>query len=117
MNIYTKYYLKEFARYFLASLLIITAISIIAEFFDKAPEFYREKPHFTLIIQYLLLQAPRIILFTLPFASLFSILITIGIAEKWRKIIAVKASGSSTKKVYKLVTKITFISRNKRLSY
>jgi len=72
----------------------------VAEFFDKAPEFYKEQPPVGLIITYLLLQSPRVILYALPFASLFSILITIGVASKWRETIVIKASGTSTKKLF-----------------
>lgn len=100
MNTYIRYFFKEFIRYCLVGLTIITAVSIIAEFFDKAPEFYREKPPISLIVQYLLLQSPRVILFALPFASLFSILITIGVASKWNEIVAIKASGNNIKKSF-----------------
>lgn len=100
MNIFRKYFFKEFFKYFIFVLLGFTAISIVAEFFDKATEFYREKPPVYLIIQYLLLQSPRIMLYALPFASLFSILITIGVASKWGETVIIKASGSSTKKLF-----------------
>jgi lipopolysaccharide export system permease protein len=75
-------------------------MSVVAEFFDKASEFYREEPSVFLIIKYLILQSPRVILYALPFAALFSILITIGMASKWRETIIIKASGSSTKKLF-----------------
>ncbi len=100
MKIFQKYFLKEFFKFFTIVLLTLTAISIVAEFFDKAPEFYREKPPISLIIKYLLLQSPRVILYVLPFASLFSILITVGIASKWRETVIIKASGISTKKMF-----------------
>lgn len=100
MKIFQKYFLKEFFRYFTIVLFTLTSISVVAEFFDKAPEFYEMKPPVGLIIKYLLLQSPRVILYALPFASLFSILITIGIASKWRETIVIKASGNSTKQLF-----------------
>jgi len=100
MKIFRRYFLKEFFKYFIIVLVSFTAISIVAEFFDKASEFYAEKPPVYLVIQYLLLQAPRVILYALPFASLFSILITIGMASKWREILIIKSSGASTKKLF-----------------
>ncbi len=100
MKIFRKYFLKEFLKFFAIILLSFTTISIVAEFFDKAPEFYNENPPTHLIVQYLFLQTPRIILYALPFASLFSILLTIGIASKWRETVVIKASGSSTKKLF-----------------
>jgi len=100
MKILRKYFLSEFFKYFAIFILSFTAIAIIAEFFDKADEFYSSQPSLYLIAQYLLLQAPRVMLYALPFASLFSILITIGIASKWKETIIIKASGSSTKKLF-----------------
>lgn len=102
MNIFRKYFLKEFLKYFSLILLTLTAIAVISEFFDKSPEFYAHKPPVFLIIQYLLLQSPKVILYVLPFASLFSILITIGIASKWRETTVIKASGCSTKKMFSM---------------
>ncbi|MBI4683559.1 MAG: LptF/LptG family permease [Nitrospirae bacterium] len=100
MKIFRKYFLREFFKFFFIFLLSFTAISIVAEFFDKATEFYNEKPSTLLIIQYLLLQSPRVVLYALPFASLFSILITIGMASKWRETIVIKAAGCSTKNLF-----------------
>lgn len=100
MNIFKRYFFKEFFKFFIIVLVSFTAMSIVAEFFDKASEFYTEKPPVYIIIKYLLLQTPRVILYALPFASLFSILITIGMASKWRETIIIKASGASTKKLF-----------------
>ncbi|RJR15243.1 MAG: LptF/LptG family permease [Nitrospiraceae bacterium] len=100
MKIFRRYFLKEFSRFFIIVLVSFTAISIVAEFFDKAAEFYAEKPPVSMVIKYLLLQTPRVILYALPFASLFSILITIGMASKWRETVIIKASGASMKKLF-----------------
>ncbi len=100
MNILRNYFLKEYFKYFIIIILTFTAISIVAEFFDKSSEFYSNKASVILIVQYLLLQAPRVILYALPFASMFSILITIGIASRWRETVIIKAAGSSTKRIF-----------------
>jgi lipopolysaccharide export system permease protein len=100
MKIFRKYFLIEFFKYFAIFTLSFTAIAIVAEFFDKADEFYENQPSLYLVAQYLLLQAPRVMLYALPFASLFSILITIGLASKWRETIIIRASGNSTKKLF-----------------
>ena len=118
MTIFRKYFLKEFFRYFSIVLLAITSISVVAEFFDKVRDFYAHKAPALLIIQYLLLQTPRVILYALPFASLFSILITLGIASKWREIVVIKASGSSTRKLFSgfLLLGLLIITRRSRSS-
>lgn len=100
MRIFRRYFYKEFFKFFAIVLLGLTAISVVAEFFDKAPEFYEKKPPVYMIVQYLLLQSPRVILYALPFASLFSILMTIGRASKWKETVVIRASGSSIKKLF-----------------
>ncbi len=100
MKILRRYFLKEFIKFLFIFLLAFTAISIVAEFFDKASEFYSHDTPVLIVVQYLLLQAPGVMLYALPFAILFSTLIIIGIASKWREIIIIKASGGSTKKLF-----------------
>jgi lipopolysaccharide export system permease protein len=100
MNIFRKCFFKEFFKFFFYILLMFTAISIVAEFFDKATDFFSAQPPAKYIIKYLLLQTPRVILYALPFASLFSILITIGMASKWHETVVIKASGGSIKKMF-----------------
>ncbi|RJQ51683.1 MAG: YjgP/YjgQ family permease [Nitrospiraceae bacterium] len=100
MKILRRYFLKEFFKFFVLILFGFTAMSVVVEFFDKVNEFYSHKAPASVIIQYLLLQTPGVILYALPFASLFSILITIGIASRWKEIVVIKAAGSSTKKLF-----------------
>ncbi len=100
MKILTKYFLKEFFKFFFIALLGLTAISMVAEFFDKVDEFYAKEPPVHLILQYLLLQSPKFILYASPMASLLAILITIGRASKWKETIAVMASGRSIKRLF-----------------
>lgn len=100
MKILTRYFLKEFFKFFFIALLGLTAISLVAEFFDKVDEFYAKEPPVHLILQYLLLQSPKFILYASPMASLLAILITIGRASKWKETIAVRASGGSIKKLF-----------------
>lgn len=100
MKILRRYFFREFLKYFTILLSSFTAIALVAEFFDKASEFFAAEITFYLIAKYLLLQAPRVILYSLPFTSLFSILITLGIASKWKETVVIRASGSSTKKLF-----------------
>ena len=100
MTIFRRYFIKEFFKFFVIILICFTAISNVAEFLRLVDEFYDQRAPVYLIFEYLLLQSPRVILYALPFASLFSILITIGIASKWRETIVVRASGGSTKKLF-----------------
>jgi lipopolysaccharide export system permease protein len=100
MRVLRRYFFKEFFKFFLIIILSLTAILMVAEFFDKADEFYSHKTPLRLILQYLFLHCPKFILYASPMASLFSILITIGIASNLRETIAVKAGGGSLKKLF-----------------
>ncbi|UCH81305.1 MAG: LptF/LptG family permease [Nitrospiraceae bacterium] len=100
MTTFRRYFITEFFKYFAVILICFTSISNVAEFLRLAGDFYDEKAPIHLIIQYLALQSPRVILYALPFASLFSILITLGIASKWRETTVIKASGGSIKRLF-----------------
>jgi len=100
MRILLRYFLKEFFKFFVICLFGMTAILLVAEFFDKMDEFYAKKPPLSLMFQYLLLQAPKSLLSVSPIASLLSILFTVGIASKWKETVAIKASGGSLKRLF-----------------
>ena len=100
MTTLRRYFIKEFFKFFVIILICFAAISNLAEFLRLVDEFYDKRAPVFLIFEYLFLQSPRTILYALPFASLFSILITIGMASKWRETIVIKASGGSIKKLF-----------------
>ena len=100
MKILSRYFLREFFKYFIIVLLTITASLLVIEFFDKVDEFYAKSTPIYPALQYFLLQIPRAVLFASPIASLLSILFVIGIAAKWRETVAVQASGGSLKKLF-----------------
>jgi lipopolysaccharide export system permease protein len=100
MRILLRYYLREFFRYFVLILFGMTAILLVAEFFDKMDEFYAKKSPFSVVLQYLLLLAPKSLLMVSPVASLLSILFTVGIASKWNETIAIRAAGGSLKRAF-----------------
>ncbi len=100
MKILRAYFIKEFFKYFFLVLLIVISISTVVEFFDRVEQFYHGDASAFLIISYLSLRVPSVILYTLPFASLLSILMTIGVASKWRETIVIKASGCSIKSFF-----------------
>ncbi len=100
MKVLRRYFFKEFFKFFLIVVLSLTAILMIAEFFDKADEFYSADTPLRFILQYLFLHCPKFILYASPMACLFSMLITIGIAANLRETTAIKAGGGSLKKLF-----------------
>lgn len=100
MKILTRYYLKEFFRYLATSLAILTSIFILLDFIGEINDIYEDKPAITLVLIYFALRVPRFMLFVLPMAALFSTLLTIGFASKWKELIAIKSAGGGFKKVF-----------------
>jgi len=100
MRIIRRYFFREFIRYFFIVLLTSSAIMMVAEFFDKADEFYSRKASFGIVMQYLLLLTPKFLVYSLPISSLLSMLITTGIAAKWNETTTVRASGGSLKRLF-----------------
>ncbi len=100
MKIILRYFLKEFLRFFLICFFGMLAILMIAEFFDKVDEFYAKKAPFYLVLEYLLLHTPKQLILASPIASLLSVLLTIGMASKWKETVAIRAAGGSLKTLF-----------------
>lgn len=98
MRVIKRYFLSGFFKYFFIIILTLSGIMMIAEFFDKADEFYSDKTDFITVIQYLLLLTPRFLVYSSPIASLLSILIIIGISSRWGETIALRAAGESMRR-------------------
>lgn len=100
MRILRRYFLKEFFKFFILSLLSITVVFLLVEFFNRVDDFYPKRPPVYLVIWYLLLLVPEFLFFVSPLAALLSILLTLGMATRWKEIVAIKASGGSLKKLF-----------------
>ncbi|MDH4027555.1 MAG: LptF/LptG family permease [Nitrospirota bacterium] len=100
MKILRRHFIKEFFKFFMIVIVIVTVISTVMEFFDRVDKFYQGDAKGYLIAQYLMLRVPGVVLYSLPFASLFSILIVLGVASKWRETVVIRASGCSLKKFF-----------------
>ncbi|GAB4537250.1 MAG: LptF/LptG family permease [Thermodesulfovibrionia bacterium] len=100
MKVIRRYFLMEFFKYFLIIILSLSGIMMVAEFFDKADEFYSGMADLITVLEYLLLHTPRFLVYSSPIASLLSILITIGIASRWGETIAIRASGVNLRRLF-----------------
>src|SRR3990172_1174907 len=100
MNILTRYYLKEFARYLSVSLAVLASIFLLLDFIVEINDIYEYRPSILLVLMYFSLRIPRFMLFVLPMAALFSILLTIGFSSKWKETVAIKSAGGSIKRQF-----------------
>lgn len=102
MQVIKKYYLSEYFRYLAVGLIGMALLFVLMDFIGEFDDFIQKKPPLTLILAYLILRLPKFVLFILPMASLFSVLLVIGISSKWKEIIAIKAMGGSLKKFFSI---------------
>ncbi|MBI4698095.1 MAG: LptF/LptG family permease [Nitrospirae bacterium] len=100
MKILTKYFLREYLKFYIICLTGVTAILLVAEFFDKIDEFSSHRTPLLTVFEYLVLQVPKSLMWVSPAASLLSILFTVGMASKWKEIVTIKAASCSRKKMF-----------------
>ncbi len=99
MRIIRRYFVKEFLKVFFLTLFAFILLFMVVEFFERVDEFSPNNPSAFIVIEYLLLLAPRFAALVSPMACLISVLFVIGTASRWREIIAIKASGGSVKRL------------------
>ncbi|MBM4350503.1 MAG: LPS export ABC transporter permease LptG [Deltaproteobacteria bacterium] len=91
-----RYVIREYLKVFLLSLSGLILIYIVVLFFQKVDTFIKYQAPFLLIFEYLLYKTPEVIFqWTLPYAVLLSILLTLGTLSRHSEITAMKAGGVS----------------------
>jgi LPS export ABC transporter permease LptG/LPS export ABC transporter permease LptF len=100
MNILTRYVLKEMQGPTLLGFGFYTFIILMKQLFDLAGMIIRRSLPVHTIGKLLLLSLPHIVVLTVPMSLLFGILIAIGRLSSDSEIIAMRALGISTSKIY-----------------
>jgi lipopolysaccharide export system permease protein len=91
-----RYVVREFLKIFGLSLSSLTLIYAVVLFFQKMNVFSKNNAPFHLIFVYLLYKIPEVTIeWTLPYAILLAILLTLGTFSRHSEIIAMKAGGIS----------------------
>jgi len=91
-----RYVIREYLKVFVLSLSGLILIYVVVLFFQKVDIFIKYKAPFLLIFEYLLYKIPEVIFqWTLPYAVLLSILLTLGTLSRHSEITAMKAGGVS----------------------
>lgn len=102
-----RYITREFLKVFSLSLSSLMLIYIIVIFLQKLNVFSRYQAPFFLIFEYLFYKLPEVaFLWTLPYAVLLSILLTLGALSRHSEITAMKAGGVS---LYRITLPLFFI--------
>lgn len=109
MSILTRYVLKEMTGPTLLGFVFYTAIIIMRTLFDLAGMIIRGSLTGTAVAKLLLYSLPNIVVLTLPMSLLFGILIAVGRLSSDSEIVAMRALGISTRKIYRPVFMFSFV--------
>jgi lipopolysaccharide export system permease protein len=93
------YMTKGFLRIFFSSLLIITALFMIVDLFDRAGAFFDAGAPLSTVIRYFVYKIPLSISRIIGFATLFSTLFSLSMLARTQEITAMRASGISIQRI------------------
>jgi lipopolysaccharide export system permease protein len=93
------YMIGGFLRVFFSSLLIITALFMIVDVFDRADTFFEAGAPLWTVIRYFVYKIPLSISRMIGFATLFSTLFSLGMLARTQEITAMRASGLSVQRI------------------
>ncbi len=93
------YMARGFLRVFFSSLLIITALFMIVELFDRAGAFFEAGAPPWTVIKYFVYKIPLSISRMIGFATLFSTLFSLGVLARAHEITAMRANGLSVQRI------------------
>ena len=98
-SILDRYLVRAFLRIFSSSLLIITVLYLIVDFFDRINTFFQAGASVGTVIRYFLYKAPLSISRVVGFATLFSALFCLGMSARMNEITAMRSSGISVQRI------------------
>jgi lipopolysaccharide export system permease protein len=93
MRIISRYVLKVFFPVFFLTLSAFLGIYLIIDFFEKADDLLEKQADILVSIAYFAYKIPTVVAQGIPMATLMATLITLGILNRNREIIAFKAAG------------------------
>ncbi len=109
MSIITRYVLKEMIGPTTLGFTFYTSIILMQRLFDMAGMIIRRSLSGAAVGKLLLYSLPNIVVLTVPMALLFGILIAIGRLSSDSEIVAMRALGISTRKIYRPVFVFSFL--------
>jgi len=98
-GILDRYLMQEFLKIFGISLLGVTILYLIVDFFDRIDNFLRSDASFSILIQYFLYKLPLLASRTFGFAALFAALFSLGMLSRNHEITAMRSSGISLRRL------------------
>jgi lipopolysaccharide export system permease protein len=93
------YIAQGFVRIFFSSLLIITALFMIVDLFDRAGAFFEAGAPLWTVLRYFVYKIPLSISRIIGFATLFSTLFSLGALARTQETTAMRANGLSVQRI------------------
>ena len=98
-GILDRYLIRGFVKIFAVSLLCITTLYLIVDFFDRIDKLLQAGAPLWTSIRYFLYKLPLLMSRVFGFAALFSTLLSLGILSRSQEITAIRASGISLRRI------------------
>lgn len=98
-GILDRYLAQAFLRVFVISLICITSLYLVVDFFDRISAFVDSGASIGTILRYFLYKAPASISRVIGFATLFSALFCLGMLTRTQEITAMRSSGIRVQRI------------------
>ncbi len=106
MTILDKYLAREIFRYFFMVLILVVAIYLAVDFFEKIDNFMEAELPFSRTIDFFLHTIPFVLSQIIPVGVLLSVLICFGMMNKHNELTALRSCGIS---IYSLIKPILIL--------
>ncbi|OQY06891.1 MAG: LPS export ABC transporter permease LptG [Desulfobacteraceae bacterium 4572_123] len=93
MYIIHKYLIKEILKYFCVVLVVVIAIYLAVEFFEKIDNFIEKSVPLSHAVKYFIMKTPFIVAQIAPVGILLAVIIVLGLMGKNNELTALKSSG------------------------
>ena len=109
MTILDKYLVREMVRYFFMVLILVVAIYLAVDFFEKIDDFMNAGLPFSRAIDFFLYSLPSILSLIIPVGVLLSVLISLGMMNKHNELTALRSCGISIYSLMKPILALGFL--------
>jgi lipopolysaccharide export system permease protein len=103
------YVAKSFLRILFSSLVIMTALFMLVDIFDRADDIFESGAALWTVVLYFFYKIPLSISRIIGFATLFSTLFTLGMLARTHEITAMRASGLSVQRIALPLLALSFV--------
>jgi len=104
-----RYLYRQYTKNFLLVVGSLVAIYLLVDFFERVDKFVEAGQTTALALRYLLLKIPLIIVQLMPVCQLLAAVITMGVLNHQRELMALKAGGINLRRIIRPILLITLL--------